>query len=140
MSSTDTNTREDDVFVDLSQIPEECDGSSDISHDSHCNCENDVTYLQCEEEHDCTDSNCDDDEYSSDETYESDEEDLDDDENACILRGKWIYDGSKTIDEMVQSLEREIVLLRDLERDGWKVLDVVDDDYARLVRDEQQTD
>lgn len=57
------------------------------------------------------------------------------DENNNILRGKWIYDGSTTIDEMIECLQREITLLTDLKTDGWYLTHKVEDDYAFIRRD-----
>lgn len=57
------------------------------------------------------------------------------DDNSCILRGKWIYDGSETIDDMIAALQREIHLLTELKADGWQVDGVVEDDYAHLCKD-----
>ncbi len=79
----------------------------------------------------CDDCEC----YDEDASYtDSYSEDFDE-ENNTILRGKWIYDGSKTIDDMVECLRREIRLLSDLKNDGWRLKDEVSDDYAFLERE-----
>ncbi len=62
-------------------------------------------------------------------------EDSYDEENSCTIRGKWIYDGSVSIDEMIACLQKEIEILRDLKESGWYLVDKVNDDYAILRRD-----
>lgn len=53
-----------------------------------------------------------------------------------IIRGKWIMDGSKTIDEMVDNLIEQVNELRAM-RDAGIVLDSeVDDDYAHISTDD----
>jgi len=66
---------------------------------------------------------------------EAETDDEFDEENTCILRGKWVYDGSKTIDEMIAALQKEISLLSDLKSDGWTLAKEVQDDYAYLVKE-----
>jgi hypothetical protein len=82
-------------------------------------------------------------EYSDDDTEDdaSDEESSIDndmsgavDDNTCILRGKWLYDGSRSVDDMITALEKEIMLLKHLKDDGWEVDDEVVDDYAYLCK------
>jgi hypothetical protein len=72
---------------------------------------------------------------SNDDESEEDASDDFDDENNNILRGKWIYDGSKTIDEMIECLHREIKLLTDLKNDGWSLSHEVSDDFAFITRE-----
>ncbi len=107
--------------------------------DSTCNClldtENDVDN-DCETQDDDTLSDddyqsTDDDEYSGGEEYDNSE--LDDDKTS-ILHGRWIYDGSNSIDEMIEALEKEIALLKDLKEDGWVLQEQVMNDYAILVK------
>jgi len=52
--------------------------------------------------------------------------------DSCIIRGKWLYDGCNTIDEMIERLRREITLLEDLKREGWVLEHKVEDDYAYM--------
>ena len=47
-----------------------------------------------------------------------------------IVRGKFVYDGCKTIDEMVDSLVEEINLLRQMRDAGIVLREEVEDDYA----------
>lgn len=56
------------------------------------------------------------------------------DDNSCVFRGKWMYDGCTSIDEMIDALRREIALLEDLKRDGWTLIERVEDDYAYLSK------
>jgi hypothetical protein len=58
-----------------------------------------------------------------------------DEENTCTIRGKWLYDGSQTIDEMIACLGREIEILTELKQNGWYLVDKVYDDYAILRRE-----
>lgn len=60
-----------------------------------------------------------------------------DDENTCTIRGKWIYDSSETIDDMIACLQREIETLTELKENGWYLADKVYDDYAILRRNPQ---
>ena len=62
-----------------------------------------------------------------------------DDENNSVLRGKWIYDGSNTIDEMIECLQNEIRFLTDLKTDGWFLTQTVNDDYAFIRREAPQS-
>ena len=66
---------------------------------------------------------------------EEESDDEFDEESTCILRGKWVYDGSKTIDEMINALQKEIDLLSDLKSDGWTLVKEVHDDHAYLVKE-----
>lgn len=82
-------------------------------------------------------------EYETDEEEfegSSDEEEDSYDGEDTIERGKWIYDGCKTIDEMIQRLINKIEELRRLKEDGWEVEDTVDDDYAFLIQKEKVKD
>ena len=63
-----------------------------------------------------------------------------DDDHNSVLRGKWIYSGSETIDDMIECLQREIKLLTDLKTDGWKLTQKVDDDYAFIRQDVPTTE
>ena len=51
-----------------------------------------------------------------------------------IERAKWTYDGSLTIDDMIQRLKWRIEWLESMKADGWTVAHKVDDDYAYLER------
>ena len=85
-----------------------------------------------------TDSDFDDD---SDECETQDDSDgVGNDENSCVLRGKWMYDGSTSLEEMIDALHREIALLEDLQRDGWVLVDTVHDDFAYLCKDDKIDD
>jgi len=140
-----------------SECENECDCSPDClcnetqqkkdnqCEDNTCNCtcfldtEDDVDN-DCETQDDDTLSDDDyqsttedDDEYSSGEEYDNSE--LDDDKTS-ILHGRWIYDGSNSIDEMIEALEKEIALLKDLKEDGWVLKEQVMNDYAILVKED----
>lgn len=108
----------------------------------NCECENcecslnEELYCECKNASDkechCDPCDCVSDDEDNDE--EEDEEEELDDENKSILRGKWLYDGSKTIDDMIECLEKEIKFLADLKNDGWFLTDEVVDDYAFIQR------
>ena len=55
-----------------------------------------------------------------------------------IVRGKFIFDGSKTIDEMVDQLVQEITMLRKMRDAGIQLKEEVDQDYAHLVTDDPE--
>lgn len=99
--------------------PCECDPCDCVG----CDCEGSESSSYTSEEH--TDTS-------------TDDEEVEDDEHSCILRGKWMYDGSKTVDDMIAALHREIALLTDLKNDGWVLEQEVQDDYAYLVKPEAQ--
>jgi hypothetical protein len=58
-----------------------------------------------------------------------------DEENTCTIRGKWIFDGSESIDDMIACLQKEVDILTELKENGWFLTQKVDDDYAFLRRD-----
>lgn len=113
----------------------ECDCTNEVQDECPCDpceCENcecvgyETSSYTSEEETDT----------DTDTTDEGEDDDDFDNERSCILRGKWMYDGSKTIDEMIAALQREITLLTDLKSDGWVLEQEVQDDYAYLVKPE----
>lgn len=55
-------------------------------------------------------------------------------DNSLWIRAKWIYDGSRTIDEMIQCLEGQIQYLLQLKAEGWELREPVQDDYGFLVK------
>lgn len=58
-----------------------------------------------------------------------------DSERNMIVRGKWVYDGCASLDEMVRRLELEIEYLKMIRSQGWRLQSTVDDDFAFLVHD-----
>lgn len=64
----------------------------------------------------------------------SNDECIDNDDKHCILQGRWLYDDSNSIDEMIEALQREIALLTDLKNNGWVLQEKVMDDHAYLVK------
>jgi hypothetical protein len=50
-----------------------------------------------------------------------------------ILCARYLYDGCKTLDEMVKVLREEIEKLQDLKADGWKLAATVANDKGVLV-------
>lgn len=123
---------------DTSECPSSCDCYSD-TEDAH-GTDHQVRSSEGEDDNEELDSESDDcesttdddtDDYSNDEEYDE----LDDDKTS-ILRGKWIYDGASSIAEMIEALQREIALLKDLQDDGWVLQEKVTDDHAVLVKDD----
>ena len=55
-----------------------------------------------------------------------------------IMRAKYVYDGCKTIDEMVDSLVEEINMLRSMRDSGVTLREEVDSDYAFLTTDDPE--
>lgn len=109
-------------------------------------CENEDCYGDCSDDDDCQECSCfhphecdvDTECLESETNTESSElgattcDDSESEDDKCILRGKWMYDGSRSIDDMIAALEREVALLRDLQNDGWVVEGVIENDYACL--------
>jgi hypothetical protein len=91
-----------------------------------CNCS------PCPEECEC---GC---KLSDDCSCECEESDYWDDENSTIVRGKWMFDGCKSIAEMVEALKKQITFLEGMKADGWEVREEIDDDYAFLHRTPQE--
>ena len=122
-------TSDDDKVSCHSQEIDTCCGGCDCDKDS-CKCDSD-----CFEDTDTSDTQGN--EISSEENSSGEEDDDEmDDDKTSILRGKWIYDGSTSIDEMIEALQREIYLLGDLKEDGWVLQEPVIDDHAILVKED----
>jgi hypothetical protein len=128
-----TNEVQDECPCDPCEC-KDCDCTNEVQDECPCD--------PCE----CKDCDCvgyETSSYTSDEVTDTDGEENSeeehedyDDEHSCILRGKWMYDGSKTLDEMIAALQREITLLSDLKNDGWVLEHEVQDDYAYIVKPE----
>lgn len=117
--------------------PCECKDCKDSSYTSDSNAEK--SSIVDDDTDDGADDGADDEaDDEADDDSDGFEEEFDDD-HSCILRGKWLFDGSKTIDDMIAALQREIVLLTDLKNDGWVLETDVEDDYAYLVKPEVET-
>lgn len=50
------------------------------------------------------------------------------------VRAKWTFDGAESIEQMAVMLEEKAEWLRKMEKEGWKLRDTVQDDYAFLER------
>lgn len=105
-----------------------CDENTESQvEDTDCDCScNEVSYPFSDTEDDETEE-----EISSDDYTENDDK-------HCILHGRWIYDDSNSIDEMIEALQKEIVLLTDLKNDGWVLQEKVMDDSAYLVKVDEE--
>ncbi|PRW59024.1 SOUL heme-binding [Chlorella sorokiniana] len=53
-------------------------------------------------------------------------------DNQLVLRSTWLCSGASSLADMRQRLEERIRFLADLERDGWELMEAVDDEYACL--------
>lgn len=58
------------------------------------------------------------------------------DEDEITIRGKWIFDGSETIDDMIKQLDGVKKYLIDLKNDNFELINTIDDDYGFLRRKE----
>ncbi len=126
MSSTDSYTEsivstvvpENTICVDCGN---ECKCSDCKCNDINEGCTWGKNGCEC-----CQNKEDEEEEIEKTESVGSTESDVDD----TILRGKWIYDGCNSIDDMIQRLHEEITLLEDLKREGWYLVDEVENDYA----------
>lgn len=50
------------------------------------------------------------------------------------LRAKWMFDGAKTLDEVIQKLRQHIEHIEELKREGWELIGEVQDDYGPMVQ------
>lgn len=48
------------------------------------------------------------------------------------IRAKWLMDGSTTLAEAAERLERQAALLRSLHAEGWTLTAPIEDDYGFL--------
>lgn len=60
----------------------------------------------------------------SEKSYEEEEDDSE------IIRAKWLYDGCKTLDEIIERLEGQIEYINKLKSENWELIDKVNDDYG----------
>lgn len=67
---------------------------------------------------------------------DSDEE-YDDEDEEEIIRMKWIADGSKTLDDVIQKLRDQIRLMEQLKEEGWELVREMDDDWGFIKKKEQ---
>lgn len=65
---------------------------------------------------------------------EEEEDDYFDDENSSIIRAKWIFDGARTLDEVIECLKQEIEHIKKLKEDGWELIREVNDDYGFIKK------
>lgn len=72
---------------------------------------------------------------------ESDEEELfseeEEEEYDEILRMKWIGDGSKNLDELIEKLKQEISFIQRLKEDGYELISPMCDDYGFIKKRKQ---
>ena len=60
----------------------------------------------------------------------------DDDEEEPFLesiRAKWSMDGAVTLSEAAEKLREHATWLEELERDGWQLIDPIDDDWGFIT-------
>ncbi len=113
---------------------------------SDCN-ESSNKELDCEEsEYEVCDGcdGCDDCEYKCDYCHNSgkpcsdyDCDFYDEKYQDIFMRGKHIFDGSKTIDDMIENLQQTIKYLEELKKDNWQIRGgQVDDDYIYIYNED----
>lgn len=56
-------------------------------------------------------------------------------EDCKVVRGKWIYDGCSTIEEMIERLQQQIEHLKSLQNEGWNVSGITKDDYTFMYQE-----
>ena len=65
------------------------------------------------------------------EEYEETEEDKTDEyEDDETIRCKWVGDGSKTLDELIERLNGFAEYVRHLKQEGWELIETMDDDWG----------
>jgi hypothetical protein len=57
------------------------------------------------------------------------EDSLDDIE---YLRAKWMFDGAKTLDGVIERLHNQIKYIEHLKEEGWELIAEVNDDYGPM--------
>lgn len=62
---------------------------------------------------------------------------LSSDSDTEILRAKWMFDGAKTLDEVITCLEKQIEYIKALQEDGWELTGPVDDDYGFMKQKQE---
>lgn len=67
----------------------------------------------------------------TDQTFDLDEND--EPRPGELIRAKWTMDGSTTLDEAAEKLDRFAAYLRDLASKGWTLAEPIADDYGVLV-------
>lgn len=74
---------------------------------------------------------------SGEEEYAEEPESEYDEENQEIIRGKWMLDGCKTLDEVIERLEIVKQSIKEMKEEGWELEDKIDDDYGFMRRTAQ---
>lgn len=68
----------------------------------------------------------------------ADLEDEDDFDGIGCVRAKWSMDGAASLSEAAAMLRRYAEWLEELERDGWQLIEPVDDDYGHISNPDPQ--
>lgn len=55
-------------------------------------------------------------------------------ENTDTIRAKWMFEGCKTIDEIIEKLEIEKDRFIEMKSEGWELIDTVTDDYGHIKK------
>ncbi len=58
-----------------------------------------------------------------------------DPEHVITIRMKWCADGSRTMDDIIDKLQQQIAYIRSLKNQGFKLVNVMNDDYGYAVKD-----
>lgn len=49
------------------------------------------------------------------------------------IRGKWMFDGCKTVEDIVKTLKGQVRYYEKMAKDGWQLREPVEDDYGFLT-------
>jgi hypothetical protein len=56
------------------------------------------------------------------------------DEDLEVIRAKWALDGSESLDAAIANLTTFLVYLQDLKKDGYELIEPIEDDYGYLTK------
>jgi hypothetical protein len=66
------------------------------------------------------------------ESEEQQEYDDDWDENVQTIRGKFMFENAKTLDEVIEMIENFKQYVLELKDEGWELIEEVTDDYGHI--------
>ena len=71
-------------------------------------------------------------EHTGSETQSETQSESEETDDIEYLRAKWIFDGAKTLDEVIDKLKNQIEYITQLKESGWELIDEVKDDYGPM--------
>lgn len=79
------------------------------------------------------------DEHDASEQVISESEDCasESDDGEEVIRMKWIADGSKTLDDVIERLHDQIRFIQHLKEEGWELVREMDDDWGFIKKKDQ---